>query len=1609
MASVDDRVVRMEFDNAAFERKVDSTIQSLGNLDKAMQFDGARQGLSGVSDAIGRFNLGSIGDAVLGIASKFEALGVIGITVLSNITNKAIDAGLQLAKSLSLDQIISGFKEYELNMSSIQTILSNTKADGTNLEDVNSALDTLNEYADKTIYNFGQMTKNIGTFTAAGVDLDTSVMSIKGISNLAAISGSSAEQASTAMYQLSQAVSTGTLKLMDWNSVVNAGMGGEVFQKALFETGKMMQTIEGVPMDQTFEEWTDAGNSFRSSLQDGWLTSEVLTTTLQGFTGEMTEAQLTAIGYTKEQAAEIMELGKTGVEAATKVRTLTGLIQTTKESIGSGWSESFRIVFGNFEEATELFSGISASISDMVSNSADARNELLQGWKDLGGRTLLIESVKNVMKNLGEIIAPIKEAFHEIFPPMTAERLMAMTEAFSNFADALKPSEETVDNLKRIFEGLFSALRIGWEVITETARFIADLFTTVTGAGSGGFLELAGGVGDFITELKEVLVDGGGIKDFFTTLRDAIKDPIPALLELKDKIVEFFENLNTDSLDGVGDAFGRFGSRFESLKELLKKAGEIWEPFWEALQKVAGWLDTAWEAIKTWFSELGSKIAAVMGPGDFDAAVDALNVGLLGGIAALLAKFIKDGFNFDIGSGFFEKVGQSFEELTGVLSAMQTNIKAEALLKIAAAVGILTASVLVLSLIDSVALTKALTAMAIGFGQLMGAFAILTKISLGPSSAASFAILSTGMIMLSSAILILSLAAKTMATLNWEELSRGLTGVLALMTIMTTAAIILSQNTGGLIRAGIGMMAIAVAMNILVGAVKMFSMMSWGDMAQGFVGVAGGLLIIAGALQLMPNGASLALQGIGLMAIATSMAILAGAIKLFAVMDWGELGKGFAAMAGGLLIIAGAMQLMPTTMPIIGAGLLLVSISLIAIAKAMEMMSGLSWSEIGRGLAAMAGSLLILAVACHAMSGALLGAVAIGVVSASLLLLAKVLQEFSSLSWKDLLRGLVGIAAALATLAIAAMLIQPALPAMLGLGAALLLIGAGFALFGLGASMVAEAFERLADAGKAGSEALVASLEAIGAALPALVKGFAEGLIELLKVFLDFAPVLVKALVEIIGHVIEGLTKLIPQATELIGTLITSILELIVTKYPEFIEAGISLITSLLAGIRDNIGEVVTLVGEIIVEFLDALSVEVPRIIESVANLVEEIFIGAAAAVGHVAGTLMFGIGIVFLQGFMDGITDALPGPMGWFTNLASTVIGWIGDVASTLWNKGVDFITGLLGGITGKMVEVINFFGGLAGAILGWIGDVIGSLWGKGVDLITGLLNGISEKIVDVSTFFTGLIGSVLGWVGDTAASLWEKGSSLIAGLLDGIEAGWTSVSTWLGDLGENIVSAVGDISDVLYDIGKSIFTGLFDGMKSVWNTSKDWLGSIGGAITDLKGPPKKDAELLVNNGKLIMQGLQKGMDAEWDNVSTWLGSLDPAEYLKPNDSDYKGKFLNGAIAKWAKELHSNSFEFDPTITPVLDLTRIAQDAGKISDYIQDAEKLTPSYSFDQARTISASTNAIQDDADSAQFASTEVKFEQNIYAPRQLTTSDIYKNTRNQITMAKKELNIP
>lgn len=403
---VDSRVVEMRFDNAQFERNVKTTMSTLDKLKEKLKFSGASKGLDDIEKSAKQVDMSGLGRGVDTIKMKFSAMEVIAMTALSNITTTAMRVGKSIADSLTIDPIKDGFTEYETQMNAVQTILANTQKEGTTVKDVNKALDELNTYADKTIYNFTEMTRNIGTFTAAGVKLDASVSAIKGIANLAAVSGSTSQQASTAMYQLSQALAAGKVQLMDWNSVVNAGMGGQVFQDALIRTSEHLGTGA--------KEYIEATGSFRNSLEKGWLTTDVLTQTLDQFaTAADTQEEYNAAvkkfvdqGYTQEQAKEMADMAKTAGNAATKVKTFTQLIDTLKEALGSGWTKTWQLIIGDFEDAKEIWTKVSDVLSNLINKSSDARNKLVKKVMDnpYSGLLKSINEVTDKASGLQEIV-----------------------------------------------------------------------------------------------------------------------------------------------------------------------------------------------------------------------------------------------------------------------------------------------------------------------------------------------------------------------------------------------------------------------------------------------------------------------------------------------------------------------------------------------------------------------------------------------------------------------------------------------------------------------------------------------------------------------------------------------------------------------------------------------------------------------------------------------------------------------------------------------------------------------------------------------------------------------------------------------------------------------------------------------------------------------------------------------------------------------------------------------------------------------------------------------------------------------------------------------------
>ena len=1221
--TVDERVVEMRFDNKQFEQNIQTSLSSLDKLKKSLNLEGAAKGLETVNDAANKCsgNMSPLSNAVETVRVRFSALEVMAITALQNITNSALAAGKNLVSAFTIDPIKTGFEEYETQINAVQTILANTSSKGTTLDQVNNALDELNHYADMTIYNFTEMTRNIGTFTAAGVDLDTSVAAIKGIANLAAVSGSNSQQASTAMYQLSQALAAGTVKLQDWNSVVNAGMGGQVFQDALKETAK----VHGIAIDEMIK---DEG-SFRETLSKGWLTSDILTETLAKFTGDLNEDQLRTMGYTDDQIKSIMEMGKTANDAATKVKTFTQLFDTLKEAAQSGWTQSWEIIVGDFEEAKELLTEVSDTFSAVINASADARNKMLQDWKDLGGRTMMIEAVKNVFEGLVSVAKPVREAFNEIFPPMTGKQLAEITERIRDLTAKFKMGEESSKNLKNTFKGVFAVLDIVGQAFKAVAGGVGELIGLFLPAGNG-VLSLTGSFGEYLVKLDETVKKTDIFGKAVSTVVDIVKTVITFVKTAGEKVKEFgkaagekfdfpgFELFHSflervhDRMAQIGDGAGKMKSgvivAFEMMGEALEKCKflKVMEALWTAVKVIAGGIA---DAIGTMMGTLAEKL----GNADFSGVLDILNSIAVGRIALSVSKFSKS-------------VTGILDGVRGCFEACKTNLKAGTLLIIGAAIALLAGSIVAISLIDSDKLSASLGAITVLFANLLGAMAIFNKIS---SDTGKVSKACTAMIAMSVAVSILAGALKKVSDLDWGELARGLVGIAGLTAIVVASSKAMASGqkqvmkgaasliifgvaikilasackdlsrlqwdelgrgltgvgvlfaeiavflrvakfNGKMISTATGIVILSAAMKVLASACKDFGQMEWSEIGKGLAGIGGLLAELAVFTNLAGNAKHVMSTGVALIAIGAAMKIFASAVKDFGQLQWDEIGRGLTAMGGALAEVAIAVNLMPKNMIGIGTGLVIVGGALEIIANCMSKFGGMQWEEIGRGLTVMGGALAELAISLNFMKGTLGGSAALLVASGALAVLAPVLSILGALSWEAIAKGLISIAGAFTIIGVAGAVLTPLVPTILALSGAFALIGVGVLTIVAALTVIVTGIAGLIPAvlTKVG-EGIIAICKVIAAGAPAIGEAVKAVVLTLIDVFVSCVPQLADGALQLVVGVLAALVTYTPQIVDLAFKFLIGILEGIASNLPSLIKAGVDVLVAFFAGIVD--------------------------------------------------------------------------------------------------------------------------------------------------------------------------------------------------------------------------------------------------------------------------------------------------------------------------------------------------------------------------------------------------------------------------------------------------------
>ncbi len=1042
--TIDSRVLEMRFDNGQFEKGVSTSMSTLDKLKEKLNLSGASKGLENVSAAAGKFKMDGISSAIDTVHAKFSALEVMGMTALANITNSAINAGKRMINAFAIEPVTTGFNEFELKMGSVQTIMAST---GASLEEVNGYLNELNEYSDRTIYSFSDMTQNIGKFTNAGVKLEDAVMAIKGISNEAALSGANANEASRAMYNFAQALSAEYVKLIDWKSIENANMATVSFKEQLLEAAAAAGTVEKTTdgmykvltqnnMGGTMDMAVSATSNFNDSLAYQWMTTEVLVNTL------------------KDYADETTEIGKKAYASAQDVKTFSMMMDTLKEAAQSGWAQTWELIIGDFEEGKALWTSLSEMFGSLIGNSADARNELLGGALNSNWQKI-VEQVSEAGISVDDFQEKVKEAARAhgvsidemIEEQGTLAAVMAsgavsgdiIKEAINELAggarEASAATSDLGDVVNRVLQGEFGTGEERVKALAEAGYDYATVQELVNEAIAGGSVDVselsdaqmenlgytaeqikalrelakqAEETGTPLNELIEHLDKPSGRQLLFDSMKTSIQSVIKVFDVLKQSWKDVFGVATSEQLYSIIEAVHSFAEGLSSgivqnaskLSSIFKGLFSVLDMGRKVLSSVAGFFmdilgSSGMKSLGTFLLDTAASI------GDFFTSLnEGFHANDLSGLFDSISSSVSDFLGMFTGGlrGFGDNISDLCSRISKPLSNVREIVS-----------GVLTG--IWETIKDVFGLIKDHVSIGDIFAGLLGATALTTlKKFAGLLDKAKEGV-------------------QSFFDFFKGDKSGGIKDNIS--KVLDSVHDSLESFTSGI--KTVSLLSIAVAVGVLVNALKSLSELNSDELGSGLAAVASMMFMLTRSLSSITKSlgkqssstGGIVKTGASLILLAKAVEILADAMQALSGMSWDEIGHGLSAMGGVLVEFVAAVRIINGSKVSLstGAAMLALAQSCKMLGEALGALGKLSWDEIGRGLSAMGGALGELVAAVSILSkmggfGSLFGSVGILIAVQSLQKMAEGLKSFSEFSWDETKRGLAAMGGALGELGI---------------------------------------------------------------------------------------------------------------------------------------------------------------------------------------------------------------------------------------------------------------------------------------------------------------------------------------------------------------------------------------------------------------------------------------------------------------------------------------------------------------------------------------------------------------------------------------------------------------
>ena len=1107
---IDQKVVELKFDNAQFEEATKESMSTLDKLKDKLSFSNAGDGLEDLTKKVSSFSFSGMASSLDTIASKFTNLGIIGTTTLVNLTNKAVDAGTQIVKSLTIEPVGKGFDKYQSELTNIRTIEAAT---GKSTEEVEAELKRLTWFTDQTSYNYSDMADSVSKFVNNNVDLHDAVTSMEGIADWAAISGVNAEKASSAFYNLSQTMGAGFVDYQNFRQgATNLNMSTEAFKNQVIQTALAMGTIKKVGTDSydTLTKAMKAPVSMNTLFTDEmtktkWFTKDVLVEVLRQYAqyADFVKDATTATGKSAEDVMDILEnkgtdrynqllksmsdatgksvedltkaldsqsmqLSKTAFSAGQEAKSLKDVMNAMKDAISTQWMESFEYVIGDLDEAKSFWTNIYEVMYDVFGVSGEIRNELLAGWKQLNGRNDFLMALQNIFNSLDSIVGPIKEAFEDIFPPLTAKRLKDITGAIANFTSKLILTKDAQDHLKAAFEGVFSIAKVGVTIIKGAISILGSFLSTLSPIGDV-LLELLGILGLAIAKFNTWLDQNEIIKGFFKFIADGISwvsEQVASFFEMlsksktfNDGFEKFSKSFSKFKSDMKSFKFPTFASFLDSIENINKKISSI-----KGINKVLTNMKTGLSGLKN--SKLPSfdfKSMGIQNGGDLKSNFEGIK-SFFTELPEVFKNFgTKSNLSFGTVTKAFSFAGSKMKTgITSLLNYFQSSQitwdKVFSTIKQLLGMGLLASTIKMLTRFGKVIN---------GVENILNGAASVEKAYAKKLKADAFKEIADGIKEIAISVGILSASLIFLGNVPSDKLKQGLITLGIVLTMLGAFMVIMNKiqhksteivppiqsfkdSVLGVIKGflqglgkaakiaaiGLAMVSFSVSLAILVGVVKLIDNLNLKNTANtlGIFLTMFGAMVAAIAIfgmTLKGAGGGLAGAAMAMTSFAFAMLMFVGILKLYDSLKLNNIVQTLLKMTSVVGILILGIGMIGQAVKGSGTGLLGASLALISFVLALKMMVNvlsdydkLNLKNMGEDIAAISVMMISLGAAVALMGlgvkGSFTGLLAASVVLTTLAKvigkLAPIILEFANLNWNQIKKGLTVFSIVLASL-----------------------------------------------------------------------------------------------------------------------------------------------------------------------------------------------------------------------------------------------------------------------------------------------------------------------------------------------------------------------------------------------------------------------------------------------------------------------------------------------------------------------------------------------------------------------------------------------------------------